>query len=130
MPTKKAKKAKPLISIVDDDESVREATEALMTWAGCRVQTFPSAIDFLASSAIKETSCLIADINMPEMKGVELYRHLVSVGVPIPTILITAFPDDEVRAQTLAEGVICYLIKPFDDDVLLKCVRSALHQAA
>ena len=117
---------RPLISIVDDDESVREATEARMESLGFRAQTFRSAADFLASAEIGTTSCVVADINMPHMTGVELYRRLVDLGHAIPTILITAYPDDEVRARALAEGVLCYLVKPFDDEDLLRCVRSAV----
>jgi len=116
----------PAISIVDDDESVREAIEARMKSLGFHAQTFPSAGDFLASPSIKHTSCMIADINMPHMTGVELYRRVVDLGYAIPTILITAYPNDEVRARALADGIKCYLTKPFDDEELVRCVRSAL----
>jgi FixJ family two-component response regulator len=119
-------KPTPAISIVDDDESVREAMEARMKSLGFHARTFPSAADFLASPGIEHTSCMIADIHMPHMTGVELHRHLVDSGFEIPTILITAYPNDEVRARALADGVKCYLVKPFDDDELLRCVRSAL----
>lgn len=125
-----AHKLKPMISIVDDDESVREATEAQMQSLGFNAQTFPSAIDFLASSRIADTSCMVADINMPHMTGVELHRRLLKLGYHIPTILITAYPDDEVRDQALADGVICYLVKPFDEEELLRCVRLALGDKA
>jgi FixJ family two-component response regulator len=118
--------AQHLISIVDDDESVREATEALIKSLGFRAQAFPSAGDFLASSRIEETSCMIADIHMPQMTGVELHQRLIDLGYDIPTILITAYPDEKVRVRALADGVICYLPKPFDDEVLLGCVRSAV----
>jgi CheY-like chemotaxis protein len=69
---------------------------------------------------------MVADIHMPHMTGVELYRRLVDLGYEIPTILITAYPNDKVRARALAEGVICYLVKPFDDEELVRCVRYAL----
>lgn len=115
-----------MISIVDDDESVREATEAQMKSLGFNARTFPSATAFLASSHIRETSCLVADINMPETTGVELHGRLLSLGYTIPTILITAYPDDEVRERALADGVICYLVKPFEEDELLRCVHLAL----
>jgi FixJ family two-component response regulator len=115
-----------MIWIVDDDESVREATEARMKSLGFRAQTFSSAADFLASPGIETTSCLVADINMPHMTGVELYRRLGDLGYVIPTILITAYPDDEVRARALADGVKCYLVKPFDDEDLIQGLRSAL----
>ncbi len=117
---------KPLISIVDDDESVREATKGLMKSLGFTVEAFPSAEDFLASRHLRRTSCLIADVNMPGMTGLELHRRLKAAGKTIPTILITAYPDDGVRARALTNGVICYLSKPFDEDDLLVCISSAL----
>ena len=115
-----------LISIVDDDESIREALADLIQSVGFRVRSFQSALDFLAFADIRDTSCLIADINMPRMTGVELHRRLVELGHAIPTILITAHPNDGVRARALADGVVSYLIKPFDDEALIGCVRSAL----
>lgn len=114
------------ISIVDDDESVREAMEALMKSLGFGARTFSSAIEFLASPGIADTACMVVDINMPRMTGVELHRHLVAQGHKIPTILITGYPDEDVRARVLADGVLCYLIKPFDDGDLLHCIRRAL----
>jgi len=115
-----------MVSVVDDDESVREAVEAQMRSFGFDAQAYSSAAAFLASACISSTRCLIADINMPQMSGVQLHRRLTTLGYTIPTILITAYPDDEVRARVLDEGVICYLVKPFDDDELLRCVRLAL----
>jgi len=117
---------KDLISIIDDDEGMREAMRGLMRSLGFAVAIFPSAVDFLADSNFRETSCLIADVQMTEMTGVELYSRLRKSGYAIPTILITAYPNDSVRARVLADGVICYLSKPFDDDALLGCVYSAL----
>jgi FixJ family two-component response regulator len=119
-----------LISIVDDDESVREAVEGLIESLGFRVNAFPSAIDFLASPALADTSCVIADVHMPQMSGVELCQRLAEQGHDIPTILITAYPNESVRARALADGVVGYLIKPFDDDALIECVRTALQGAA
>ena len=118
------------MSIVDDDESVREATEAQIRSLGFNARTFASAVDFLTSSHIKDTSCIVADIQMPHMTGVELHRRLVDLGHVIPTILITAYPDDEMRARALANGVKCYLVKPFDEEDLLECVRLALGDSA
>lgn len=115
-----------LISIVDDDESFREAMTSLMRSLGFEVEAFSSAEDFLASPRLGKTSCLIADVHMPGMTGIDLQRHLVASGRTIPVILITAYPDDNVRARALAAGVICYLSKTFDDDALLSFVRSAL----
>ncbi|HTO62927.1 MAG TPA: response regulator [Bradyrhizobium sp.] len=115
-----------LISIVEDDQFVRASVRRLMRSFGYAVETFPSAADFLAFPRLDETACLIADINMPAMTGVELYHRLIESGRPIPTILMTAYPDDAVRTRALADGVLCYLLKPFDDDDLLRCVRTAL----
>jgi FixJ family two-component response regulator len=118
--------SKFLISIIDDDESSREAVTSLMRSLRFTVKAYPAAADFLASPHVRNTSCLITDIDMPCMTGVELHEHLVESGYDIPTILITAFPDDSTRARAAANGVICYLSKPLDEDALLGCVRSAL----
>jgi FixJ family two-component response regulator len=118
-----------LIAIIDDDESYRSATKDLVKSLGFAVQDFPSALDFLASPHLDSTACLITDINMPRMSGIELHSHLVKSGYTIPTILITAYPDDNVRADALSQGVICYLTKPFDDDSLLGCLQAALNRA-
>jgi FixJ family two-component response regulator len=120
---------KPLISIVDDDETFRESVTAVMKSLGFTAEAFASAVDFLASPDVRKTSCLISDVQMPGMTGVELHSHLVKTGYAIPTILITAYPEDSVRARVLADGVIGYLSKPLDEDVLLGCVRSALDRA-
>ncbi len=123
-------KTKPLISIVDDDESVRDAIAGLIHWLGFDFQAFPSAIDFLSSPNVTDTSCIIADIQMPRMTGIELYKHLAELGYAIPVILITAYPNDAARDRALADGVLCYLSKPFDKDALIDCVRSALNQSS
>jgi FixJ family two-component response regulator len=115
-----------LISIIDDDQSVREALHDLIDSLGLRVHAFPSAMEFLASADVRTTSCMIADVHMPHMTGIELYRRLLEQGHAIPTILITAYPNDGVRDRALAEGVIAYLTKPFDDNALIGCVQSAL----
>lgn len=117
---------KPMIAIVDDDESVREATMSLMRASGFAPEAFPCADAFLKSDGLRRTSCLIADVQMPGMSGIELHGRLVQSGNPIPTVLITAYPDDKVRARALKAGVICYLTKPFSDDELLNCIQSAL----
>jgi FixJ family two-component response regulator len=118
-----------LISIVDDDESFREAMTSLMKSLGFAVQAFSSAEAFLASPYLESTSCLIADVHMPGMTGIDLQHQLVSRGYTIPVILITAYPDDTVRARASAAGVVCYLSKTFDDDALLNLVRTALVHA-
>jgi FixJ family two-component response regulator len=115
-----------LISIVDDDRLYRESMRKLVVLMGYTVEAFPSAADFLASPFLPETTCLIADVHMPGMTGVELHRHLVDAGYAIPTILITAYPDEVVRDRALEDGIVCYLGKPVDDDYLERCLRSAL----
>lgn len=119
---------KSVISIVDDDQSVRESTMDLLNSIGFIAETFHNANDFLISGRLHNTSCLIADVQMAGMTGIELHRHLVESGVAVPTILITAFPDEADRARALRAGVICYLIKPFDENALLACIRSALER--
>jgi len=115
-----------LISIVDDDEPFRESMRKLVMLLGYTVEAFSSAADFLASRLLPETSCLIADVNMPGMTGIELHGHLVDAGYAIPTILVTAYPDEVVRDRALKDGVVCYLGKPVDDNHLERCLRSAL----
>ena len=118
----------PLISIVDDDQFVRDSIGMLMKSLGHAVAVFPSAIEFLQSPRLGETACLIADVQMPAMTGVELYRRLTEEGRAIPTILITAYPDDVVRARVLSEGAISYVQKPFRSDELVRGVHTALER--
>ncbi len=94
---------------------------------GFSVDTFASAADFLASRRFAETACLIADVHMPGMTGLELYRRLVARGHAIPTILVTAYPDEDVKAHALKEGIVCYLRKPIDQEQLARCIRVALN---
>ena len=115
-----------LISIVDDDQPFRESMRKLVMLLGYTVEAFPSAADFLASRHLPETACLVADVHMPGMTGIELHRHLVDAGYAIPTILVTAYPEEAVRDQALKDGVVCYLSKPVDDEHLERCLRSAL----
>jgi FixJ family two-component response regulator len=117
---------KPVISIVDDDPSVREGTMDLLNSMGFTAEPFERADDFLKSNCLHSTSCLISDVRMPGMTGLELHNRLVGSGNAIPTILITAFPNDRDRARALQAGVKCYLTKPFNEDDLLACIRSAL----
>jgi FixJ family two-component response regulator len=114
-----------LISIVDDDEAAREAVVALVRVLGFTAAPFRSAAEFLKSVCLPRTDCLIADMQMPGMTGLELYRHLVAAGQSIPTILVTAYPDEAVRAFALSAGVRCFLAKPLKPDALLGCIRSA-----
>lgn len=120
------KPTKPLIAIIDDDESVRLALQSLIRSVGLAAQAFASAAEFLGSGGVARAACLILDVNMPGMTGLQLHRQLVASGQAIPTILITGNPDDAVRAQALREGVIRYLCKPFPEDDLLACVNTAL----
>ena len=115
-----------LISVVDDDQSFRESMRQLVILLGYTVEAFPSAADFLASRFPPETACLVADVQMPGMTGVELHRHLVDAGYAIPTILVTAYPDEAIRDQALKDGVVCFLSKSVDGDHLDRCLRSAL----
>jgi FixJ family two-component response regulator len=117
---------KQLVSVVEDDQYFRESMRRLMRSLGYNVEAFSSAADFLASPGLIETTCLIADVHMPAMTGVELHRHLVEAGHTIPTILVTAYPDDVDRARALNDGVVCYLRKPVDEQRLIRCLRAAL----
>jgi FixJ family two-component response regulator len=114
-----------LVSVVEDDQFFRESMSRLIRSLDYRVETFPSAADFLASARLVETACLIADVHMPAVTGLELHKHLTDAGYAIPTILITAYPDEGVRAGALREGVVCYLRKPIDERLLLRCLRAA-----
>lgn len=116
----------PAISIVDDDASVRAATARLLRSMGFSAHAFASAKEFLSSAQLRETACLIADVEMPGMSGVELQDHLIATGHTIPTIFITAFPDERVRDRAMNAGAIDFLSKPFDESRLLECVEQAL----
>ena len=113
-----------MISIVDDDQPFRESLGRLLRSLGYAVSVFPSPIEFLASPRITTTACLIADVHMPEISGIELYQQLVKSDRVIPTILVTAYPDDVVEKQMLATGVECYLRKPLEEAHLIKCLRA------
>ena len=115
-----------LISIVEDDQPFRESMRKLVTLLGYTVEAFASAADFLKSPVVPETDCLVADVQMPGMTGVELHKRLIEAGHTIPTILVTAYPNEAVRNRALKDGVVCYLPKPVDDDHLERCLRSAL----
>ncbi|HKM69613.1 MAG TPA: response regulator [Stellaceae bacterium] len=115
-----------VIAIVDDDESVREALTSLIRSMGYAAVAFECAEDLLKSKRRRSVSCVIADVQMPGMTGIELHDRLVASGEPIPTILITAFPDERARERALQAGVIGYLAKPFSEDELLVCIRSSL----
>jgi FixJ family two-component response regulator len=115
-----------VIAIVDDDQSVREALTSLVRSLGYATIAFECADDLLKSRYRRSMSCVIADVQMPGMSGLELHNRLVTSGNPIPTILITAFPDENARRRALQAGVTCYLSKPFSEDDLLAGIRSTL----
>ena len=116
----------PVISIIDDDASVRVATNRLVRSLGYVAHTFASADEFLRSSQANESSCVIADIQMPGMSGVELQRRLLSRGYGLPIIFVTAFPDEGIKARVLEAGAVCFLTKPFDGPTLIKYLDTAL----
>ena len=115
-----------MVSIVDDDPSVCEGLMDLLSSMGFDAQAFARADEFLKSDRPDTTSCLIADVQMPGMSGLELHDQLVRSGKIIPTILITAFPKEADRGRALRTGVKCYLAKPFSESELLTCIQSGL----
>jgi FixJ family two-component response regulator len=115
-----------LIAIIDDDASVRGTTDSLVRSLGYVVHTFASAEAFLQSSRLDDFACVIADVQMPGMSGVQLQDHLRAQGYRVPFVFFTAFPDEKTRAQALAAGAVCYLTKPFDGDSLVQCFQDAL----
>jgi FixJ family two-component response regulator len=116
----------PIIAVVDDDVSVRVGTENLLSALGYDVHTFPSAEEFLRSGLRHNISCVIADVRMPGMSGIELLTLLITQGQRLPFIFITAFSEEAVRAEALNAGAICLLTKPFDKATLVRCLEAAL----
>jgi FixJ family two-component response regulator len=116
----------PLISVIDDDASFRIATDSLLRAHGYTVSTFASAAEFLRSPQFDETSCVIADVQMPAMSGIELQSLLRKQGRSVPFIFITAFPEEAVRVRALGDGAIGFLAKPFASPTLIRCVEAAL----
>jgi FixJ family two-component response regulator len=117
---------RPLISVVDDDHSFRDSMRRLLRSLGYPVAVFPSAGEFLVSPKLAATACLVADVHMPAITGIELYKQLIKDGHAIPTILVTAYPDHRVQERMLASGVECYLGKPLEEAHLLSCLASIL----
>lgn len=115
-----------MIAIVDDDESVRQAIGALVRSLGYRAITFAGAEEFLTCGRRCETSCVIADMQMPGLSGLALHKQLAACAQPIPTILITAYPDERMRRQAYEAGAACFLAKPFAEADLIACLRLAL----
>jgi FixJ family two-component response regulator len=115
-----------MVAVVDDDESFRGALQRLLKSAGFPVRSFASAEDFLKSGKQHETGCLIADISMPGMSGLDLQAKLSADHFPIPTIFISGHGDEKMRLQAMRGGAVKFLAKPFDDAILLESVRTAL----
>jgi len=116
----------PIIAIIDDDKSVRVATESLVMSLGYVARTFASAEEFLRSQSIDDVACLVADVQLSGMSGIELQGQLETQGYRKPIIFITAFPNDTIRARALRHGAVGFLIKPFDGNVLVECLETAL----
>ena len=115
-----------MVAVVDDDEAFRGALQRLLKSAGFPVRSFASAEDFLKSGLQNDTGCLITDIRMPGMSGLELQSKLNSDHCPIPTIFITAHGDEKLRLQAMRGGAVKFLSKTFDGEILLEAVRVAL----
>ena len=120
----------PVISIIDDDASVRVAAGRLVRSLGYHAHTFASGEDFLKSSHLHDSWCVIADVQMPGMTGIELQNQLRADGCAVPIIFITAFPEETVRRRALAGGAIGFLSKPLDGSNLIACIDCALKQRA
>ncbi len=118
--------SKLTVAVVDDDEAVRDALSNLLASLDLGVATFASAEEFLASSACNVAACLITDVQMPGMTGLDLQRHLIENGNRMPVILITAFPRDHVRQQAEADGAFGFFAKPFDGGRMIDCIERAL----
>jgi FixJ family two-component response regulator len=119
-----------LISVIDDDDSLRAALVGLVRSLGYEVRGFGSAEEFLQADAVRTANCIITDIQMPGMSGIELKRHLTAQQVPAPVIMITARPEADLEAKALASGAFCFLRKPFDASVLIDWVGKALELGA
>ena len=115
-----------LICVVDDNDSVRESLRRLMRSVGFAVNVFASAEEFLDSDRLRNTNCLILDVHLPGMNGLELQRHMATSHSEIPIIFITSYEDDEVRARALNAGAVDYFLKPFNDEDLLDAIDVAL----
>jgi FixJ family two-component response regulator len=116
----------PLISVVDDDDSVRESLRGLIRSVGFAVNVFASAEQFLESDHFSDTDCLILDVRMQGMNGLELQRKLATNHCEIPVVFVTAHGDEDVRARALNAGAVDYLLKPFSEEALLNAIDSAL----
>ena len=118
-----------MISIVDDDKSVREAAKMLIGSLGYATATFASAEEFLESGRLRDTACLITDVQMPGMSGVDLQSHLTANGHCTPVIFVTAFPEESIRERALSAGAFGFLSKPFSEESLIACLDRALEDS-
>jgi len=117
-----------VISVIDDDPSVRAATDNLLSSHGYMVHTFASAEDFLQWARRNDSSCVVADVQMSGMSGLDLLTHVRTRGNDVPFVFITAFPDESARARALRAGAVCFLAKPFIGPVLIGCIETALNR--
>jgi FixJ family two-component response regulator len=116
----------PIISVVDDDDSMRAFLCSLVRSLGFRANAFASAEEFLQSSTLGDASCVISDVRMPDMNGIELQSALNTRGYRVPIIFVTAFPDEATEARAMRAGAVCFLSKPFEGDDMIKCLEKAL----
>jgi FixJ family two-component response regulator len=117
-----------VVAVIDDDASVRTATDNLLSSHGYLVDTFASAEEFLRSARLSDSACVIADVQMPAMSGLDLLIHMRVQGYAAPFIFMTAFPEESVRARALRAGAICFLAKPFAGPALINCLEAALNR--
>jgi FixJ family two-component response regulator len=118
------------IAIIDDDASIRASTSSLVRSHGYSAFTFASAEAFLQSDRLRDTSCIISDVRMPTMSGIDLQAHLLAKGHRVPFIFVTAFPEEGAFARVMKAGATCFLTKPFDGPSLIACLNRALKRAA
>lgn len=118
-----------MISIIDDDDAVRAATASLVRSLGFKTSMFASADDFLRSLQVRDSNCVITDVQMPGMSGLELQNRLLAEGHHVPLIFITAFPEERVRRQAMSAGAVGFLSKPFDGNDMIDCIDRALNRA-
>jgi FixJ family two-component response regulator len=116
----------PVVSIVDDDMSVRAAVATLVRSLGFTARSFASAAEFLHSSSLAETACLVSDVQMPDMDGLALQGELIARGCRIPVVFITAFPNERLQVRAAEAGAICFLHKPFEARAMIGCIAEAM----
>lgn len=128
-PRASATEPQAVVFVVDDDESVRESVEPLITWAGWRVETFASAEEFLSRPVIDAPSCLVLDVNLPGLSGLQLQRRLLESGRDLPIVFVAAYGDVATTVRAMKAGAIEFLTKPFDDEDLLEAVEDAIERS-